>query len=200
MYLVCLDLEGVLVPEIWISFSEATGIPEFRRTTRDEPDYNKLMHFRMDLLRKHNLKLKDIQRVIGGMEPLEGAGDFLNRLRERTQVVILSDTFQEFAMPLMKKLQYPTLFCNRIETASDGSVSGYRLRQPNGKKCAVTAFKTMNFKVFAAGDSFNDLAMIGEADGGCLFQAPLAIKKEYAHIPCAESYDELFSIAESFLK
>ena len=199
MRLVCLDLEGVLVPEIWIAFSEATGIPEFRRTTRDEPDYDKLMHYRMDLLRKHNLKLKDIQRVIGGMSPLPGAEDFVSRLRERTQFLILSDTFEQFAQPLMAKLGYPTLFCNHIETAEDGSVSGYTLRQKNGKKCVVTAMKTLNFRVFAAGDSFNDLAMIAEADAGCLFRAPEAIRKDYNHIPCVDTYGELLGKIDSFL-
>jgi len=199
VHLICLDLEGVLVPEIWIAFSEATGIPEFRITTRDEPDYDKLMLFRIDLLRKHNLKLRDIQKVIGGMNVLDGAMDFVNRLRERTQFIILSDTFEQFAQPLMAKLGYPTLFCNRIETAQDGSVSGYRLRQTNGKKCAVAAFKTLNFKVFAAGDSFNDLDMIKEADGGCLFHAPEVIRKDYAHLPCVDTYDDLFNEIERFL-
>ncbi|MCL2319162.1 MAG: bifunctional phosphoserine phosphatase/homoserine phosphotransferase ThrH [Treponema sp.] len=200
MHLVCLDLEGVLVPEIWIAFSEATGIPEFRRTTRDEPDYDKLMRFRIDLLGKHHLKLPDIQRVIGGMEPLAGAVDFVNRLREKTQLIILSDTFEQFAKPLMAKLGYPTLFCNSIETASDGSVSGYALRQQSGKKHAVAAFKTLNFKVFAAGDSFNDLAMIAEADSGCLFRAPEKIRQDYAHIPCVDTYEDMLKKIELFLK
>ena len=200
MHLVCLDLEGVLVPEIWIAFSAATGIPEFRRTTRDEPDYDKLMRFRIELLQKHNLKLGDIQNVIGGMEPLEGAADFVNRLREQVQFVILSDTFEQFAKPLMAKLGYPTLFCNSIETAPDGSVSGYHLRQQNGKKYAAAAFKSLNFKVFAAGDSFNDLAMIETADAGCLFRAPGAIRKEYARLPCADTYDDLLSQIERFLR
>ena len=198
--LVCLDLEGVLVPEIWIAFSEATGIPEFRRTTRDEPDYDKLMHYRMDLLRKHNLKLRDIQRVIGGMAPLPGAEDFVSRLRERTQFIILSDTFEQFAQPLMAKLAYPTLFCNHIETGADGAVSGYTLRQKNGKKCAVAALKTLNFKVFAAGDSFNDLAMIAEADAGCLFRAPEAIRRDYSHLPCVDTYGEFLEQIDEFLK
>jgi len=196
--IVCLDLEGVLVPEIWIAFSEATGIPEFRRTTRDEPDYDKLMRFRIDLLQKHKLKLSDIQKVIGGMVPLPGAEDFVSSLRERTQFIILSDTFEEFARPLMAKLGYPTLFCNHIETAADGSVSGYTLRQQNGKKCSVAAFKTLNFRVFAAGDSFNDLAMIQEADSGCLFRAPQAIRKEYPQIPCVENYGELLNLIDRF--
>jgi len=199
MHLVCLDLEGVLVPEIWIAFSEATGIPEFRRTTRDEPDYDKLMHFRIDLLAKHRLKLPDIQRVIGGMEPLPGAEDFVRSLREQTQFIILSDTFEQFAKPLMAKLGYPALFCNSIETAPDGAVSGYRLRQQNGKKSAVAAFRTLNFRVFAAGDSFNDLAMLAEADTGCLFRAPEAIRKSHSHIPCVDSYGELLSKIDEFL-
>ena len=197
--LICLDLEGVLVPEIWIAFSEATGIPEFRITTREEPDYDKLMLFRIDLLRKHNLKLLDIQKVIGAMDVLDGAVDFVRRLRARAQFIILSDTFEQFAQPLMAKLDYPTLFCNRIETAQDGSVSGYRLRQPNGKKCAVAAFHTLKFRVFAAGDSFNDLDMIKEADGGCLFHAPEVIRKDYAHLPCVDTYDDLFNEIERFL-
>ena len=199
MRLVCLDLEGVLVPEIWIAFSEATGIPEFRRTTRDEPDYDKLMRFRIDLLTKHKLKLPDIQRVIGGMDPLPGAVEFVQGLRERTQLIILSDTFEEFARPLMAKLDYPTLFCNHIKTDPEGSVSGYQLRQQSGKKHAVAAFKTLNFQVFAAGDSFNDLAMIAEADSGCLFRAPDAIRKDHAHIPCVDSYGELLEKIDQFL-
>jgi phosphoserine/homoserine phosphotransferase len=197
--LVCLDLEGVLTPEIWIAFSEATGIPEFRRTTRDEPDYDKLMRFRIELLAKHNLKLKDIQAVIGGMDVLEGAEDFVRSLRERTQLIILSDTFEQFAKPLMAKLGYPTLFCNRIETAEDGSVSGYALRQSSGKKCAVAALKTLNFKVFAAGDSFNDLAMIAEADCGCLFRAPEKIRNDNSHLFCADTYGELLERIDLFL-
>jgi len=197
--LVCLDLEGVLTPEIWIAFSEATGIPEFRRTTRDEPDYNKLMRFRIELLAKHNLKLRDIQKAIGGMDVLEGAADFVHSLRERTQLIILSDTFEQFAKPLMAKLGYPTLFCNSIETTADGSVSGYALRQPSGKKCAVAALKTLNFKVFAAGDSFNDLAMITEADSGCLFRAPEKIRKDNLHLFCAETYGELLDRIDGFL-
>ena len=199
MRLICLDLEGVLVPEIWIAFSEATGIPEFHRTTRDEPDYDKLMRYRIDLLSKHKLKLPDIQRVIGGMAPLPGAADFVQSLRERTQFIILSDTFEQFAKPLMAKLGFPTLFCNSIETTPDGSVSGYSLRQQSGKKQAVTALKTLNFKVFAVGDSFNDLAMIAEADAGCLFRAPLAIRKDYSHLPCVDTYEGLLKEIDLFL-
>jgi len=198
MNIVCLDLEGVLVPEIWIAFSEATGISELRRTTRDEPDYDKLMNFRLDLLKKNNLKLPDIQKVISGMEPLEGAIDFANALRDKYQLVILSDTFEQFAKPLMEKLSRPTLFCNTLEIAGDGSVTGYRLRQKNGKREAVKAFKSINMRVFAAGDSFNDLAMIREADGGCLFRAPAQIRKDYADIKCVDNFDALLTEINSF--
>jgi phosphoserine/homoserine phosphotransferase len=197
--LVCLDLEGVLVPEIWIAFSEATGIAELRRTTRDEPNYDKLMQFRIGLLHKNNLKLADIQRVISGMAPLEGAIEFTRALREKTQLIILSDTFQQFAKPLMAKLEYPTLFCNSLETGADGTVTGYRLRQQNGKKEAVCAFKSINLQVFAGGDSFNDLAMIREADSGCLFRAPQAIRQDNADIPCVDTFDEMMGQIDKFL-
>jgi phosphoserine/homoserine phosphotransferase len=199
MRIVCLDLEGVLVPEIWIAFSEAAGIPELRRTTRDEPDYDKLMRFRLELLNRHHLKLADIQKVISGMEALEGAAEFTKALKERTQLIVLSDTFEQFAKPLMAKLGYPTLFCNSLITAPDGSITGYKLRQQNGKKHAVSAFKSINLEVFAAGDSFNDLAMIREADGGCLFRAPENIRKEYGDIPCVDSYSDLLREIDGFL-
>jgi phosphoserine/homoserine phosphotransferase len=199
MHIVCLDLEGVLVPEIWIAFSEAAGIPELRRTTRDEPDYDKLMRFRLDILARNNLKLADIQRVISGMDPLPGAPEFTSAVRERTQLVILSDTFEQFAKPLMAKLAWPVLLCNSLETGQDGAVTGYRLRQKNGKREAVKAFKSLNMTVFAAGDSFNDLAMIREADAGCLFRAPESIKKDCADIHCTETYDELLAEIDRFL-
>jgi phosphoserine/homoserine phosphotransferase len=199
MHMVCLDLEGVLVPEIWIAFSEAAGIPELRRTTRDEPDYDKLMRFRLDLLAKNRLKITDIQRVISAMEPLPGAIEFTQALRERTQVVILSDTFEQFAKPLMEKLAWPCLLCNSLETGPDGAVTGYRLRQQNGKKEAVKAFKSINISVFAAGDSFNDLAMICEANAGCLFRAPESIKNEYSQIPCVDSFNDLMAHIDRFL-
>jgi len=157
------------------------------------------MRFRIELLREHNLKLSDIQNVIGGMDVLEGAEDFVSRLRRRSQFIILSDTFEQFARPLMAKLGYPTLFCNTLETAADGSVSGYRLRQQNGKKCAVAAFKSLSFKVFAAGDSFNDLAMLEEADKGCLFRAPEAIRRDYPGLPCVDAYEDLLHEIDSFL-
>jgi phosphoserine/homoserine phosphotransferase len=196
---VCLDLEGVLVPEIWIAFSEATGIPELRRTTRDEPDYDKLMRFRLDLLDKHHLKLADIQKVIGTMDPLEGAVEFTKALKERTQLIILSDTFEQFAKPLMAKLGYPTIFCNTLTVASDGSITGYKLRQKDGKKHAAIAFKSLNLEVFAAGDSFNDLAMIREADGGCLFRAPGAIRSSNSDLVCVDTYGELLAQIDEFL-
>jgi phosphoserine/homoserine phosphotransferase len=199
MHLVCLDLEGVLVPEIWIAFSEAVGIPELRRTTRDEPDYDKLMRFRLELLEKNNLKLPDIQKVIGTMEPLPGALAFTEKLKELTQLIILSDTYEEFAKPLMKKLQWPTLFCNSLECSSDGKITGYKLRQKNGKQLAVRALASLNAEIFAAGDSFNDLAMIQEAKAGCLFRAPETIRKDYADIPCVDTFDELLEQIERFL-
>ncbi|MDR1105277.1 MAG: bifunctional phosphoserine phosphatase/homoserine phosphotransferase ThrH [Treponema sp.] len=199
MRLVCLDLEGVLVPEIWIAFSEATGIAEFSRTTRDEPDYDRLMRFRLELLERHGLRLPDIQKTIAGMEPLPGAAEFTRSVREKTQLVILSDTYEEFAMPLMAKLSYPSLFCNSLLAAPDGRITGYRLRQKNGKMEAVKAFKSLNIQVFASGDSFNDLAMIGEADSGCLFRAPEKIRLENPGVPSVESYAELLGEIDKFL-
>jgi phosphoserine/homoserine phosphotransferase len=199
MRLICLDLEGVLFPEIWIAFAEFTGLPEFRRTTRDEPDYDKLMRFRIALLEQHGLKLPDIQRVAGTLEPFEGAAVFTQRLRQKTQLIILSDTYAEFAMPLMAKLDYPTLFCNSLISASDGSIIDYRLRQNDGKKKAIQAFLSLNIEVFAAGDSFNDTAMIREANAGCLFRAPASIKEACGDIACVETYDELMDQINLFL-
>jgi phosphoserine/homoserine phosphotransferase len=199
MKLVCLDLEGVLVPEIWIAFSEATGIPEFRRTTRDEPDYDKLMRYRIKLLKEHNLRLPDIQKVIATVEPLEGALDFCKTLREKTQLIILSDTFEQFARPLMQKLKWPTLFCNTLEVDSQGVITGYKLRQNDGKKHAVEALKSINIQVFAAGDSFNDLAMIQTADAGCLFRAPENIRKQYAQVACVDTYKDFLDRIRNFL-
>ena len=199
MNIVCLDLEGVLVPEIWIAFSEAAGIPDLRRTTRDEPDYDKLMKYRIELLEKNNLKLADIQKVISGMEPLPGAVEFTNILREKTQLIILSDTFEQFAEPLMKKLSRPVLFCNTLEVSSSGTVTGYSLRQKDGKKEAVRAFKSMNMRVFAAGDSFNDLSMIREADCGCLFRAPPQIRKDCVGINCVDTFGGLLAEIDKFL-
>jgi len=188
---VCLDLEGVLVPEIWIAFAERTGITEFRRTTRDEPDYDKLMRFRIGLLDQHGLKLPDIQRVIGAMQPLQGARAFLDALRERYQVLILSDTFYEFADPLMQQLGRPTLFCHRLVAAADGRIVDYRLRQPDQKRCAVRALKELNFRVIAAGDSYNDTAMLGAADAGFFIHPPPAIAERFPQFPVAHSYAEL---------
>jgi len=193
-------LEGVLTPEIWIAFSDAAGIPELRRTTRDEPDYDKLMEFRLDILKREGLILEDIQRVISGLEPLPGAVEFVRQVRERTQLIILSDTFEQFARPLMEKLSWPTLFCNRLEVSPGGLITGYHLRQKEGKKRAVAAFRSINLEVFAAGDSFNDLAMIGEAQGGCLFRAPQKIREDYPRIPWVDTYEELLGEIDRFLK
>jgi phosphoserine / homoserine phosphotransferase len=189
--IVCLDLEGVLVPEIWIAFSERTGIPELRRTTRDEPDYDKLMRGRLAILRQHRLGLPDIQKVIAGMGPEPGARAFLDALRRRYQVVILSDTFYEFAMPLMEQLGMPTLFCHRLETDADGFVSAYHLRMPDQKRAAVKAFKGLAFKVIAAGDSYNDTAMLGEAHAGILFRPPQNVIDAFPQYPVVRDYDGL---------
>ncbi|MDP3083830.1 MAG: bifunctional phosphoserine phosphatase/homoserine phosphotransferase ThrH [Rubrivivax sp.] len=191
MQVVCLDLEGVLVPEIWIAFSQRTGIQEFARTTRDEPDYDKLMGYRLALLRQHGLKLADIQAVIGGMAPMDGAKDFLDDLRARFQVIILSDTFYEFADPLMKQLGRPTLFCHRLETDAQGFVSAYRLRQRDPKSHAVNAFKSLNFQVMAAGDSYNDTGMLAAADAGFFIHAPASIAAQFPQFPVNTSYAEL---------
>ncbi|GMO21885.1 MAG: bifunctional phosphoserine phosphatase/homoserine phosphotransferase ThrH [Termitinemataceae bacterium] len=199
MKLVCLDLEGVLVPEIWIAFAEATGISALRRTTRDEPDYNKLMAYRLAILDEHRLKLSDIQRIISGMEPLEGALSFCNALRERCQFVILSDTFEQFAKPLMQKLVYPVLFCNTLEVDSSGRICAWHLRQTDGKRRMVEAFASCNIEVFAAGDSFNDLSMIHAAKAGCLFRAPKQICAANAEIPQTESYAGLLEQIDTFL-
>jgi phosphoserine/homoserine phosphotransferase len=191
MHIVCLDLEGVLVPEIWIAFSERTGIGEFRRTTRDEPDYDKLMRFRLALLRQHGLKLADIQAVIGDMAPMDGAHEFLDDLRARYQVVILSDTFYEFADPLMRQLGRPMLMCHRLDVDAEGFVSGYRLRQSDPKRHAVEALKSLNFRVIAAGDSFNDTGMLGAADAGFFIHPPPEIAARFAQVPVSRSYAEL---------
>lgn len=188
MQTVCLDLEGVLVPEIWIAFSERTRIPELRRTTRDEPDYDKLMRYRLDLLRQHELGLPDIQRVIGELRPLPGAKEFLDALRLRYQVIILSDTYYEFAMPLMAQLGMPTLFCHRLETDARGVVTGYKLRMPDGKRAAVRALKELRFKVIAAGDSYNDTAMLAEAHAGILFRPPQNVIDEFPQFPVVHDY------------
>jgi len=199
MNLICLDLEGVLVPEVWLTFSEVIGLPELQMTTRDEPDYDKLMQFRLDILRKNNLKLSDIQRAILFMYPLPGAIEFITELREKSQLIILSDTFEQFAKPLMSKLSWPTLLCNTLEVDADGNITGYKLRQKNGKKEAVKALKSANMRIFAAGDSFNDLDMIREADSGCLFRAPPAIKEECKDIKCVDNYIDFMKEIDKFL-
>jgi len=189
--IVCLDLEGVLVPEIWIEFSKRTGIPELRRTTRDEPNYDKLMKGRLELLAQHKLGLPDIQTVIADMGPMPGAKAFLDDLRQRFQVIILSDTFYEFAMPLMQQLGLPTLFCHRLEANALGMVVNYHLRMPEQKREAVRAFKGLKFKVIAAGDSYNDTAMLGEAHAGILFRPPESVIREFPQYPVSMDYGEL---------
>ena len=191
MYITCLDLEGVLVPEIWIAFSEVSGIPELRRTTRDEPDYEKLMKWRMGILREHGLGLKEIQDVIAKIDPLPGAKAFLDELRARTQVVIVSDTFEEFAKPLMKKLGYPTIFCNSLEIDADGMLCGIRMRCPQSKLTTVRALQSIGFETIAAGDSYNDLDMILASRAGFLFRSTEKIKADYPQLPAFETYDEL---------
>ncbi len=191
--IVTLDLEGVLVPEIWIAFAERTGIAELRRTTRDEPDYDVLMKGRLAILDEHGLKLPDIQEVIGGLRPLEGAKAFLDELRSLTQVIILSDTFAEFAQPLMRQLAWPTLFCHQLEVDAGGRIVNYKLRQPDQKKKAVAALKALNFRLIAAGDSFNDTAMLGEADVGFFFHAPDSIKAQFPQFRPFDDYNELLA-------
>ena len=193
MEIVCLDLEGVLVPEIWIAFAEATGVPDFRRTTRDEPDYDKLMHYRIDLLDRHGFKLKEIQDVIGSMRPLIGAEEFLDQLRERTQVLILSDTFDQFSRPLMRKLNWPAIFCNSLETDGDGRVTGYKMRCPQSKLTTVKALQSCGFDTIAAGDSYNDLGMIRASKAGFLFRSTEEIKKANPDIPAFETYDDFLA-------
>ena len=200
MEIICLDLEGVLVPEIWIAFSEKTGIPELRITTREEPDYDKLMKYRMNILREHNLTLKDIQDVIATIRPLEGAREFLDKVREITQVVILSDTFTEFAKPLMRQLGWPTILCNSLIVDEKGMLTGMRLRQQDGKRKAIDGFRSMNFRTFAAGDSYNDLTMIRKADKGCLFRAPANILKEEPDLKLCTTYDEFFAEIKAFVE
>lgn len=191
MNIVCLDMEGVLVPEIWIAFSEASGIPELRRTTRDEPDYNKLMQYRIAILKEHKLGLKEIQATIAKIDPMEGAKEFLDELRSFTQVLILSDTFEQFAMPLMKKLGYPTIFCNSLEVAPDGEITGFKMRCEKSKLSTVKALQSIGFETIASGDSFNDLGMIQASKAGFLFKSTEKIKADYPDIPAFEEYDEL---------
>lgn len=200
MEIVTLDLEGVLVPEIWIAFAEKTGIAALKRTTRDEPDYHRLMEYRMNILRENGLTLKDIQDVIAGIKPLDGANEFLDNLREITQVIILSDTFSEFALPLMRQLGYPTIFCNSLAVDDDGMISDIRMRTENGKKKAVDSLKSIGFRVFASGDSYNDLAMIHSADCGCLFRAPENILKEEKDLKLVTEYEDLLAEIKAFIR
>jgi phosphoserine / homoserine phosphotransferase len=196
--IVTLDMEGVLTPEIWIAVAEKTNIPELRRTTRDEPDYDRLMRYRLDLLTRHGLKLSDIQRVIGTLRPLEGGREFLDQLRALTQVIILSDTFEQFAMPLLQQLGWPTLFCNRLVVEHD-RVTGYQLRVPDQKMKSVVALKQLNYHVIAAGDSYNDTAMLAEAHVGFLFRAPENVRKQFPQFPAVEEYAELLKLIRSAL-
>ena len=191
MDIVCLDMEGVLVPEIWIAFSKASGIPELTRTTRDEPDYDKLMNWRLGILKEHGLGLKEVQDVIATIDPMPGAKEFLDELRTLTQVIIISDTFTQFAGPLMKKLGYPTLFCNELEVADDGEITGFKMRCEQSKLSTVKALQSIGFETIASGDSHNDLGMIQASKAGFLFKSTDAIKKEYPDIPAYEEYDEL---------
>ena len=199
MNIVCLDLEGVLVPEIWIAFSEASGIPELRRTTRDEPDYDKLMRWRLGILKEHGLGLKDIQKTIGTIDPMPGAKDFLDTLRSETQTLILSDTFTQFASPLMKKLGWPTLLCNELVVAPDGEITGFRMRCENTKLSTVKAFQSVGYETIAAGDSFNDLGMIHSSKAGFLFRSTEQIKKDHPELPACETYEELLSLIRGVL-
>ena len=193
MNIVCLDMEGVVVPEIWIAFAEESGIPELKRTTRDEPDYDKLMRWRMDILRQHGLGLREIQAVIAKIDPLPGAKAFLDALREETQVVILSDTFDQFAMPLMKKLGYPSLYCNTLEIDPDGFLCGVKMRCDHSKLTTVRALQSCGFDTIASGDSYNDLEMIQASKAGFLFRTTEKIKADYPDIPAFETYDELLT-------
>ena len=199
MNMVCLDLEGVLVPEIWIAFSEESGIPELRRTTRDEPDYDKLMRWRLGILKEHGLKLSDVQNVIAKIDPLPGAKAFLDSLREITQVVILSDTFEEFAKPLMKKLGWPTILCNNLVISEDGLISDFKMRCRDTKLTTVRAFQSIGYDTIASGDSYNDLDMILAGKAGFLFRSTEKIKSDYPQLPAFETYDELLSAIRAAL-
>ena len=199
MNIVCLDLEGVLVTEIWIAFAEETGIPELKRTTRDEPDYDKLMNYRINILKEHGLGLKEIQETIAKIDPMPGAKEFLDELREITQVIIISDTFTQFAGPLMKKLGYPTIFCNSLEVAEDGEITGFKMRIENSKLTTVKALQSIGYDTIASGDSHNDLGMIKASKAGFLFRSTDEIKKEYPELPAFETYDELMTAIKEAL-
>ena len=199
MNIVCLDLEGVLVPEIWIAFAEASGIPELKKTTRDEPDYDKLMKWRLGILKEHGLGLKEIQETIAKIDPIPGAKEFLDELRSITQVIIISDTFSQFAGPLMKKLGYPTIFCNSLEVADNGEITGFKMRVENSKYTTVKALQSIGFQTIASGDSHNDLAMIQASKAGFLFRSTEQIKKDYPELPAFESYDDLLHAIQQAL-
>ncbi len=199
MNIVCLDLEGVLVPEIWIAFAEASGIPELKRTTRDEPDYDKLMKWRLAILKEHGLGLKEIQATIAKIDPLPGAKEFLDELRALTQVIIISDTFTQFAAPLMKKLGMPTIFCNTLEVAESGEITGFRMRVEKSKLSTVKALQSVGFETIAAGDSYNDLGMILNSKAGFLFRSTESIKKDYPELPAYEAFDDLLSAIKAVL-
>lgn len=200
MNIVCLDLEGVLVPEIWIAFAEASGIPELKRTTRDEPDYDKLMNWRLGILKEHGLGLKEIQETIATIDPIPGAKEFLDELRSITQVIIISDTFTQFAGPLMKKLGYPTIFCNSLEVAKDGEITGFKMRIENSKLSTVKALQSIGYETIASGDSHNDMGMIKASKAGFLFKSTEQIKKDNPQIPAYETYDELMTAIRSALE
>ena len=199
MNIVCLDMEGVLVPEIWIAFAEESGIPELKKTTRDEPDYDKLMRYRLDILKQHGLGLKEGQETIAKIEPMDGAKEFLDELRSLTQVIILSDTFTQFAGPLMKKLGMPTIFCNTLEVAEDGEITGFRMRVENSKLTTVKALQSIGFETIASGDSYNDLGMIKASKVGFLFKSTDNIKADYPELPAYETYDELLAAIKANL-
>ncbi len=199
MNIVCLDLEGVLVPEIWIAFAKESGIPELKRTTRDEPDYDKLMDWRLGILKEHGLGLKEIQETIAKIDPLPGAKEFLDKLRETTQVIIISDTFTQFAAPLMKKLGWPTIFCNTLEVADDGTITGFKMRCEQSKLSTVKALQSVGFETIASGDSHNDLGMIQASKAGFLFRSTEQIKKDYPQLEAFEEYDDLFEAIKKAL-
>ena len=199
MVITCLDMEGVLVPEIWIAFAEATGIPELKRTTRDEPDYDKLMNYRLEILKEHHLGLKEIQDVIATIDPLPGAKEFLDELRKDCQVIILSDTFEQFAKPLMAKLGWPTLFCNSLEVAEDGTITGYRMRCEKSKLTTVKALQSIGFETIASGDSYNDLGMIQASKAGFLFRSTELIRKDHPELAAYEEFDDLLAAIRTAL-
>lgn len=200
MYITCLDLEGVLVPEIWIAFAEATGIPEFKKTTRDEPDYDKLMNYRINILKEHGLGLKEIQETIATIDPIPGAKEFLDELRSICQVIIISDTFTQFATPLMKKLDWPTIFCNSLEVAENGEITGFKMRIENSKLSTVRALQSIGYETIASGDSYNDLAMIKASKAGFLFKSTEQIKTDNPELPAFETYDELMDAIKDAIK